>query len=51
MDIIKSFKISKITSLLYELNLTQLDALYDAIWRLKKEARNHGLQDRNTETS
>lgn len=47
MEIMKSLKISKITSLLYDLNLTQLDAIYDAIWRFYKEARNHGLQDRD----
>lgn len=51
MDIMKSFKISKITSLLYDLNLAQLDAVYDAIWRFKKEASKNGLQDGNTQTS
>lgn len=47
MHIIKSFKITQITALLYELNLTQLDAVYDALWRFYKEGKSRGLQDRD----
>lgn len=47
MNVLKSFKISQITSLLYELNLAQLDAVYDALWRFYKEAKKNGLQNRD----
>lgn len=50
MNVLKSFKITQITALLYDFNLTQLDAVFDALWRFRKEAEN-GLQDRDTENA
>lgn len=51
MNVLKSFKITQITALLYNLNLTQLDAVNDALWRFYKEGYTNGLQSRDNETS
>lgn len=50
MNVLKSIKITQITALLYDFNLTQLDAVYDALWRFRKEAE-YGLQKRDNTTS
>ena len=50
MNVLKSFKITQITALLYDLDLLQLDAVYDALWKFRKEA-DYGLQKRDITTN
>lgn len=50
MDIIKNFAKTKITSLLYDFELTQLEAIYNALWKLRKENTKDGLQEGDTQT-
>lgn len=51
MNIIKSFVITKITSLLYDFELTQLEAIYNTLWKLRKENINDELQRGDNKTT